>query len=356
MRTIENAGHLGVDTEADSRHHYPEKTCLVQIVANGEVFIIDPLADVDLSVLRTVFERPDVQKLFHGADFDLRGLNRDWGFELHGVYDTNIAARFAGLERFGYAALIEDLLGHIIAKDQRLQRSDWSKRPLTEPALEYAASDVIYLADVRDQINERLAKLGRTAWVEEELLRLEQIRYTPPDPDAAYLGVRGSHLLGARGLGVLKAVWAMRELEARRLDRPTAFIIPADAMIAIASNPETDLGEIKGIGPQTRRRLGPAIAKAVEVGLAGGPLKRPKSQSPFRPRPNAEQHARLTKLKEWRTAEGEKLQLDASLLWPMRSLERLAREPAEADAEMESTDVRHWQRAAYEGSLRAALT
>lgn len=354
-RSMVGAEHLGVDTEADSRHHYPEKTCLIQIVANGEVFIIDPLADVDVTALGAVFERPDIQKLFHGADFDLRGLNRDWGFELRAVYDTNIAARFAGLERFGYAALIEDLLGHAIPKDQRLQRSDWSKRPLSEPALEYAASDVIYLADVRDAINERLGALGRMAWVEEELLRLEQIRFTPLDPEVAYLSVRGSHLLGGRGLGVLKALWALRELEARRLDRPTAFVISAEALIGISSAPETDLGEVKGLGPQTRRRLGGAIAKAVEVGLAGGPLKRLRTQTPFRPRLNAEQNARFTKLKDWRIAEGEKLALDPSLLWPMRSLERLARAPGEADAEMESGEVRQWQRAAYEGAIRAAL-
>lgn len=354
-RSMAGAEHLGVDTEADSRHHYPEKTCLIQIVANGEVFIIDPLADVDVTVLGAVFERPDIQKLFHGADFDLRGLNRDWGFVLRSVYDTNIAARFAGLERFGYAALIEDLLGHAIPKDQRLQRSDWSKRPLSEPALEYAASDVIYLADVRDAINERLGALGRMVWVKEELLRLEQIRFTPLDPEIAYLSVRGSHLLDGRGLGVLKALWALRELEARRLDRPTAFVISAEALIGISSAPEMDLGEVKGLGPQTRRRLGGAIAKAVEVGLAGGPLKRLRTQTPFRPRPNAEQNARFAKLKDWRIAEGEKLALDPSLLWPMRSLERLARAPGEADAEMESGEVRQWQRMAYEGAVRAAL-
>ena len=86
------------------------------------------------------------------------------------------------------------------------------------------------------------------------------------------------------------------------MDRPTAFVISAEALIGISSAPETDLGEVKGLGPQTRRRLGGAIAKAVEVGLAGGPLKRLRTQTPFRPRPNAEQNARFAKLKDWRVA------------------------------------------------------
>lgn len=355
VTSISSATRLGVDTEADSRHHYPEKTCLIQVVANDRVFIIDPLADIDVGAFREMFERSEVEKIFHGADFDLRGLNRDWGFELKGVYDTNTGARFAGLERFGYAALIEDLLGPIIAKDQRLQRSDWSKRPLTEAALEYAAADVIYLGEVRDAIDERVAKLGRSAWVTEELERLEQIRYTPPDPDSAYLSVRGSHKLDGRGLSVLKALWELREAEARRLDRPTAFVISAETLIAIATEPEVDLAEVKGLGQQTRRRLGSSIARAVKAGLTADPLKRAPGRTPFRPRPSAQEAERLTKLKEWRIAEGEKLSMDPSLLWPMRSLERLAREPEKFDEELESSEIRRWQRGEFQAAVRHTL-
>lgn len=355
VTSISSATRLGVDTEADSRHHYPEKTCLIQIVASDCVFVIDPLADIDIGELREIFERPEVEKIFHGADFDLRGLNRDWGFELQSVYDTNTGARFAGLERFGYAALIEDLIGPVIAKDQRLQRSDWSKRPLTEAALEYAAADVIYLGDVRDAIDERVINLGRSAWVAEELSRLEQIRYMPPDPEAAYLSVRGSHKLDGRGLSVLKALWDLREVEARKLDRPTAFVISAEVLIAIATDPSIDLMDVKGLGQQTRRRLGTSINHAVKTGLEAEPRKRPPGRSPFRPRPLAQEAERLNKLKEWRISEGEKLSMDPSLLWPMRSLERLAREPTSFDEELASPDIRRWQRGEFETTVRALL-
>ena len=92
---LKDAPYVGVDTEADSRHHYPEKTCLIQIGSGDEVFIVDPLADVEVGLLGPLLSDQAVQKLFHGADFDLRGLNRDWGFEVHNVYDTNVSARFA---------------------------------------------------------------------------------------------------------------------------------------------------------------------------------------------------------------------------------------------------------------------
>jgi ribonuclease D len=352
---LENAPYVGVDTEADSRHHYPEKTCLIQIGSGDEVYIVDPLSSVDVSLLEPLLSDQSVQKLFHGADFDLRGMNRDWGFEIHNVYDTNVSARFAGLERFGLAALIEDLLGKVLPKDQRLQRSDWSQRPLSAEALEYAAGDVVYLADVRDAINLRLEERGRTAWVAEELLRLEQIRFVPPDPETAFLSVKGAAKLPDRALGVLKSLYEMRDAEARRINRPTAFIVPSEAMIAMAAEPDVDLTEVTGLSPNLLRRLAPNIRKAIKTGLELGPIKRPPPQYPFRPRMSAEQESRLKTLKEWRNKHGKELQLDPSLLWPMRSFERLARDPSSFDDEITVGDVRDWQRDEFGTAVKALL-
>lgn len=352
---LKDAPYVGVDTEADSRHHYPEKTCLIQIGSGDEVYIVDPLANVDVSLLGPLLADQSVQKLFHGADFDLRGMNRDWGFEVHNVYDTNVSGRFAGLERFGLAMLIEDLLGKILPKDQRLQRADWSKRPLSTEALEYAAGDVVYLADVRDAINLRLEERGRTAWVAEELLRLEQIRWSPPDPETAFLSVKGASKLPDRALGVLKSLYEMRDAEARRINRPTAFIVPSDAMIAMAAKPDVDLTEVKGLSPNLLRRLGPNIRRAIKAGLELGPIKRPPPQYPFRPRMSSEQEARLKVLKDWRNKHGEELKLDPPLLWPMRSFERLARDPASFDDELSSGEVRNWQRDEFGTAIKALL-
>jgi ribonuclease D len=352
---MEKASRLGVDTEADSRHHYPEKTCLIQVAVGDIVYVIDPLAPTDITMLKGALEDRRIEKIFHGADFDLRGLNRDWGIVCRNVFDTNIAARFAGLERFGYAALVEDLLGKTIPKDPRLQKADWSKRPLSDEALEYASADVLYLDDVRDALVDRIRHLGRSDWVAEELERVEQVRYSPPDLETAYFSVKGAHKLDGKALGVLKELWDLRESEARRLDRPPAFVMPAEAMVTLASKPETDLADVPSLGPPIRRRLGGAIGRAIKAGLASGPLKRPPPQRPFLPRPTHEEMERLKKLKDWRTAEGEKLSMDPSLIWPMRSLERLSRDPKALDEELASPDVRRWQRHEFEPAIRAVL-
>ncbi len=129
---MSGATRLAVDTEADSRHHYPEKVCLIQVATPQRAYLIDSLAALDVSPLGNVLADPDVEKVLHGADFDLRGLNRDFGFTTRSLYDTNVAAMFAGLDRFALAALIEDLLVIVIHKDQRLQRADRSRRPLRQ--------------------------------------------------------------------------------------------------------------------------------------------------------------------------------------------------------------------------------
>ena len=355
MRAIERADRIGVDTEADSRHHYPEKVCLVQVAADGSAYLIDPLARLDLTALGRVLADPAVEKILHGADFDLRGLNRDWGFTVRGLYDTNLAAKMAGLERLGLAALIEDLLGVTIPKDLRLRRADWSRRPLTAEALGYAAEDVVYLGAVRDAIDAKLAALGRREWATEEFSRIEEARYEPPDPDTAFLAVKGSHTLDGKGLAVLKELFAVREAEARRADRPPAFVISAEALVYLAGRPDTELDHVPGLAASIVRRLGRNIVRALAAGAAAPPVQRPVPQFPFRPRPTPAQMKRLQLLKDWRIAEGARLSLDPSLLWPMRSFERLAREPQTLAVEIESPDVREWQRSQFGGSLRDAL-
>ena len=142
-RTLLQATRIAVDTEADSMHHYPEKVCLVQIATPEQAYLIDPLAIHDLSALAPVLAAKGIQKLLHGADYDVRGMNRDYGMVFNNLFDTHLAARVLGLERVGLAGLLEDVLEIDIPKDKRIQRADWSIRPLNDDALSYAVGDVV---------------------------------------------------------------------------------------------------------------------------------------------------------------------------------------------------------------------
>ena len=262
LRDIGAASRIGVDTEADSRHHYPEKVCLIQVATEGSAYVIDPLAIDDLSALGRVLADPRVEKILHGADYDIRGLDRDFGFALAPLYDTNVAARLAGLERFGLAALMEDLLEIVIPKQAALQKSDWSRRPLSAEALSYGAEDVVHLGALRDSLDERLAGLGRQAWAAEECERLSEVRYTAPGPETAFLSVKGAGRLDGRALAVLRPLYEMREAEARRRNLPQAYVLSAEAMLHLAAHPDAALAVVPGMGASTVRRLGDAVGLA----------------------------------------------------------------------------------------------
>ncbi|MCH8939738.1 MAG: ribonuclease D, partial [Chloroflexi bacterium] len=191
-RTLLQATRIAVDTEADSMHHYPEKVCLVQIATPEQAYLIDPLAIHDLSALAPVLAAKGIQKLLHGADYDVRGMNRDYGMVFNNLFDTHLAARVLGLERVGLAGLLEDVLEIEIPKDKRIQRADWSKRPLNDDALSYAVGDVVHLFALQDALEEKLQTLGRSAWSAEECERQAEVRYMPPDPVATVFAMKES--------------------------------------------------------------------------------------------------------------------------------------------------------------------
>lgn len=354
-RELERAGRIAVDTEADSMHHYPERVCLVQVATPRTTWLLDSLALADLSPLAPVLARRGSLKLLHGADYDIRGLNRDWGLTVANLFDTHIAARFLGLERVGLAALLQELLDIEIPKDRKIQRADWSKRPLDDEALRYAAADVCHLFALHDVMAGRLRELGRLAWVEEECERLSEVRHTPQDLRATVLALPESRKMDSRQRAVLLALYRWREEEARRVDRPPSRVLPPAALAEIAADPKARLEAHTSLNPKLARRFGRGIRATVAEGLNGPPLERPAPTSPVRGRPTQGQTRKLAALKAWRQAQAKELGMEVGLVWPMRSLERLAREPQSFAEELRSPEVREWQRERFGASLERTV-
>lgn len=354
-RALERAERIAVDTEADSMHHYPERVCLVQVATPGSTRLVDPFAVGDLSPLGAALAGRGALKLLHGGDYDIRGLNRDWGLTFANIFDTHIAAQFMGLERVGLAALLLDLLGIDIPKDRRIQRADWSKRPLDDHALQYAAADVHHLFALHDVMTERLRELGRLAWVQEECERLSEVRHSPQDLRETALALPESRKMDGRQRAVLLALYRWREEQGRQLDRPPSHVLPPAALAEVAWEPTAPLERHKSLNPKQARRFGRGIRAAVAEGLSGPPLEHPRPTSPARGRPTPGQTRRLAALKSWRQAEAKALAVHVSLVWPMRSLERLSREPQTFEEEVRSAEVRAWQRERFGASLRRAV-
>lgn len=353
VKAMIDSRYIALDTESNSFHRYPEQLCLIQIATLHKVYVIDTIILKEIGSLREVLAHASIVKIIHGADYDIRSLDRHCGFRIHNLYDTNIAARFAGLSRVGLAAVIEDLLGVTIPKSKRLQRADWGRRPLSAEALDYAATDVRHLFALRKALDQRLHALGRTEWVAEECARIEEVRYTAPSLETAYLSIKGAKDLDGRGLAILRSLSLFREEEALRQHRPPFFVIPNIALISLATNPTAALSDVPGLGQTGLQRFGHGLQQALHEGLASPPIRRPPPMTDERM--SREQVQRLTRLKSWRVSLGTTLSLDPSLLWPMASLERLAKAPDTLDSELASADIRRWQHDHFAAALGAYL-
>jgi ribonuclease D len=308
--------------------------------------------------LGKVLADPKIEKILHSADYDVRSLDRDWGFRIDGLFDTSIAAAFVGMERLGLGTVALELLGVELPKSKRLQRANWGLRPLTEEAVNYASGDVLHLMALRDVLGKRLAEKGRTEWVAEECARLAGVRFNTTDPELAFLSVKGSKGFDGKALAVLRSLHAYRQGEALRRDVPP-FKIVSDAVLAdLAEAPDQELAKVKGIGPYGRGGLVREVKDALREGLSAPPVKRPPRAAGVRMTAahRARAKDRLTRLKVWRTELGKALELDPALLWPAASLERLSRDNGDLDEEFASPEVRRWQAREFGEPLRKFLS
>ena len=344
---------IAIDTESNSRHRYPERVCLVQVATNSKVYLIDTLAVDDMKPIGEVLADETVAKVIQGAEYDIRCLDREWGYRVRNLFDTSIAARFVGMNQTGLSALIEALLGMHVPKDARIQKSDWSHRPFSQEALNYAATDVWYLLSIQKVLESRLRTLSRSQWVSEECARLEEIRYVAPDPEMAFLSLKGSRRLDGQEKAILKRLFMLRETEALRRNQPPYYVLPHETLVHLASNPAADLAQLPSLRRQIDSRFGRLLRETLRRGLADPPISNPIRYS-IQPATPIDIE-RLQILKKWRVNLGSQLSIDPALVWPMVSLERLAKAPRTLGAELQSPEVRQWQREQFAMSLEASL-
>src|SRR5207302_2134200 len=260
---------VAVDTEAASFHRYHDRIFLIQLSSPSRTEIIDPIAAPDLAPVGALLADPQLEKAFHDADYDLRVLDRDYGFRAVHLFDTRIAAQLAGEPAIGLAALLEKYLGVKLQKEH--QKADWSIRPLTPPMLAYAAADTRFLLALRDALEQRLNALGRLPWAVEEFKELESLRWTGPvsggaGEDEAYLRLKGAKGLSPRSLAALRLLHRWRDTVAEQDDKAPFRIIGNDALLAVSrALPSTraDLTQIKDLPGSLARRHGDALLDAV---------------------------------------------------------------------------------------------
>ncbi len=339
---------VGMDTEAASFHRYRDRIYLLQVSSATETALIDPLAISDLSPVGALLADPNVEKVFHDADYDLRVLDRDYGFHAVRLFDTRVAAQLAGEPGIGLAALLEKHLG--VKLDKEHQKADWSMRPLTAGMLAYAAADTHYLLPLRDALEKRLTELGRLEWAREEFKQLESLRWTGPaagDAEEPYLRLKGAKGLAPRSLAALRLLHRWRDGVAEREDKAPFRIIGNDALLGVARalpKERADLSRIRDLPSSLARRHGDALLDAVAKAKALPDSELPRLERRPRPHKDPGFDARLERLKAVRNRVAAELGLEAGVLCGRSTLEACVRARPVNRAGLEAIDeVRRWQ-------------
>lgn len=349
---------LAVDLEADSLHHYTEKVCLIQVSTPSETVLIDPLSPIDLAQLAPVLANPAIRKIFHGADYDMRSLFRDFGIQVCNLFDTMIAGQFLGEQEVGLAALLKKRFG--VELDKRFQKADWSKRPLSPEMIEYARKDTSLLIELYRQLVDELQAKGRLAWVEEESELVAGVRAASREGEALHLRFKGAPKMKPRALAVLEELLRFRDERAKLGDVPPFKILGTELVRELAEKqPRTpaDLTAIQSLSAKLVERYGRGILKAVAAGLAVPADRLPHFAPVQRVVKSRRQEVRLKNLKEWREAKAIELGISVGIVANNTLLEALADFPEENTKETELfAALKKWQRAAFGAELQELLS
>lgn len=282
---LETKPVYGFDTEFHRERTYFPHLALIQLSWDEGVAVVDPLA-IDISPLTRVLEGPGLA-IVHAAEQDLEVLDHVCQTIPARMFDTQIAAAFCGLGFASLAKLVGALVGARLPKGDRL--TDWKRRPLDEGQIAYAASDVVHLLPMAEELEARSKKAGTFEWIQEECERVRTRPLGAPEPETAWWKIKGSRSFRGSTRGVAQEVAAWRERAAARRDIPPRFILAELALSSIvqrAPRSKEDLSRIRGLdGRALKGGAEKEILAAVERGRA---LEKEQLQLPTRGEPPLE--------------------------------------------------------------------
>jgi ribonuclease D len=367
-RLAAGSGPVAVDAERASSYRYGHRAYLVQLRRAGSgIVLIDPISCPDLTSVTGALG--DAEWIVHAANQDLPCL-AELGMYPPTLFDTELAGRLAGYPRVGLATMVENLLGWRMEKDH--SAADWSRRPLPQPWLRYAALDVELLIELRDALEGELERQGKLAWAREEF---EHVRTAPAAPIAIerWRRVSGIHKIRhRRQLAIVRAMWETRDRLAKQTDISPSRLLPDISILQVAITTPASARELAASsdfhGRGSRRYLDDWWSAIVDAAaLPDGEL--PESTRPLEGPPPAHRWAerdraaadRLAAAKAVVAALADEHRLPAENLLQPDTVRRLAwRPPAELTPrtvgdELRRFGAREWQTDLTAGPLARAL-
>ena len=313
--------HIAVDTESNSLFAYQEQVCLIQFSTAQADYLVDPLSLPDLSILEQIFQNPDIEKVLHGAEYDVLCLRRDFNFMLNNLFDTRVASRTLGWKQSGLNNLLLKVFNTNVNK--RYQRADWGKRPLPSEMLDYARYDTHYLLELQDYLVKELRAIDRYAEAYELCQHMAQVqpRDNGFDPEG-YWRISKIRELTGRQIAVFRELYLYRDKNARKFNRPAFKILGDKVLLTLAKempSSREDLTEVPGMSAGQIRRFGNGILECIRQGKKAPIPKQPKNK-----RLSDVAHARYEALHDWRKNLARKRKVESDIILPREMLREIA--------------------------------
>ena len=318
VKKLSKQPSVAVDTESNSLHAYHEQVCLIQFSTPETDYLVDPLALDGLTVLGEVFANPEIEKIFHAAEYDLICLKRDFDFSVTNIFDTRWAVRILGYAKDGLDGLLSEKFD--VQVNKKYQKADWGRRPLSEEQINYARLDTHYLLPLKDMLQAELEEKGLLQLASEDFARACDVEI-PAGKPVLWERMANNHNFSPRELTILKELYECRERIAEDLDRPPFKVMGDKQLFDMARLPPEHQDELLGLGLSSRqvKRWGKAVLRAVAKGQTA-PLVKPQQPE----RPDDAYLSRLDALKTWRKNAARKMQVESDVVLPRQLMEMIA--------------------------------
>lgn len=327
VRKAQKVDAVALDTEfVWERTYYPQLGLIQLALSDEECYLIDPIALPSLESLGRLLSNRSVIKIFHDAPQDLAILYRATGAATQNIFDTRLAAGFAGLSyTLSLANLVREVLDIELSKEET--RTNWLNRPLSDDQVRYALDDVRYLRAVRILLLTRIIGPKLKSWLQEELNILNNpANYTGPQDNERFRKIRGSNLLDAQGLAILKNLTTWREGMAKKRNRPRGHIVHDNILIEAAKNKPRSTEELKqqtAISDKALDSYGQTIVAIIETTRNQSPRNYPEVDLSVRL--NAKEKTSYDRLTKLIDLKSELLGLDPGLVGNTSELKKLTK-------------------------------
>ena len=281
---------LAIDTEFLREKTYYAKLCLLQLATDDEAVIVDPFEVDDLGVLEPLLADEGIVKLFHAGGQDLEIILREVGVIPRPVFDTQVAAALLGYtQQIGYAALVHAECGVSLKKIDSF--TDWSRRPLSDSQLEYAADDVAYLPRMYERMRAQLVELGRLAWLDRDFEDLADPKRYATNERERYRRLKRVSQLSRRQLSAAREVAAWRELEAQRRDVPRKWVVTDEQIVEACKREARTIDElfmVRGLSDRLSTKDARAVVSLISSALSAPPDTWPELDRCGKSEPNVD--------------------------------------------------------------------